>query len=127
MFKSFGKLEIREGVRIVGCYDIARYYQRLFQMAHWNTIPSQLPAHGLHLSIYLPDIHGKNVDVSPINHLNDERIEFEYNPEDMVITRKNVWVNVKCDRAMEIKNMLGIVDKNFWGWHFTVCNFKFEK
>jgi hypothetical protein len=124
MFTSSGRLQIDNGVRIIGDYDIVRYYQRLFQMAHWNTVKSQLPAHGLHLSIYLPDIHGKNVDVSPIKHLIGERIEFEYDPEDIVITKKNVWVNVKCPRAQEIKDMLKIVDKNFWGFHCVLLNFK---
>ena len=93
-------------------------------MAHWNTVKSQLPAHGNHLSIYLPEIHGKKIDLSPITHLAGEKIEFEYNPEDIVITRKNVWMNVKCPRAQEIKDMLGIVDKNFYGFHVTLMNFK---
>ena len=123
MFKSYAKLEIDNGVRLVGCYDIVRYYQRLFQMAHWNTVKSQLPAHGTHISIALPSIHG-NFDVSPIKHLAGEIIDFEYNPEDIVITRKNVWMNVKCPRAQEIKDMMKIVDKNFFGYHLVLCNFK---
>ena len=125
MFKSCGYLQIKDGVRIICSYDIVRYYQKLFQMAHWNTVKSQLPAHGCHVSIALPSIHG-NFDVSPIKHLAGEIIEFEYNPEDIVITRKNVWMNVKCPRAQEIKDMLQIVDKNFFSYHLVVCNFKFE-
>jgi hypothetical protein len=125
MFKSFGRLQIEKGVRIVGCYDIVRYYQRLFQMAHWNTVKSQLPAHGTHISIALPGIHG-NFDTSPINQLAGEKIYFEYNPEDIVITKKNIWMNVKCPKAQEIKDMMKIVDKNFWGFHLVVGNFKFK-
>jgi len=93
-------------------------------MAHWNTIPSQLPRHFFHISIYLPDIHGKNIDITPIKHLAGKRIEFEYDPTQVVITRKNIWMNVKCDEAQKIKDMLGIVDKNFWGFHVTILNFK---
>ena len=126
MYKSNGYLQIMNGVRIICSYDICRYYQRLFQMAHWNTIPSQLPAHGTHISIALPAIHG-NFDVNPIKQLDGEVIEFEYNPEDIVITRKNVWMNVKCNRAQEIKDMMKIVDRNFFGYHMVLTNFKFEK
>ena len=126
MFKSRGKLQISNGVRIVSSFELCRYYKKLFELAHWNTIPSQLPRHGCHISIYLPDIHGKNIDTSKINHLEGEQIEFSYNPENFIITKKNVWMNVDCPRALEIKNMMGIVDKNFWCFHIVVTNFKFE-
>jgi len=126
MFKSYGTLEIRNGVRIITDFDIIRYYKKLFELYHWNTVKSQLPKHKAHISIYLPDIHGKNVDMSPITHLDGKRIEFSYNPENMIITRKNVWMNVDCPEAANIKNMLKIVDNNFLGYHIVVTNFKFE-
>jgi len=124
VFKSIGKLQIEKGVRIICSYDIVRYYQRLFQLYNWNTVKSQLPAHGAHISIYLPDIHGKNIDISPIKHLEGKRIEFEYDPTNITISKKNVWMNVKCEEAMEIKNMMKIIDTNFWGFHCTLLNFK---
>ena len=123
-FKATGKLEILNGVRIIAPFDMVLYYQKLFTMATWNTVKSQLPRHGAHISIYLPDIHGKNVDMTPILYMKGKKIEFEYDPLDFIITRKNVWMKVRCEEANKIKDMLKIVDKNFLGFHMTVLNFK---
>ena len=124
MFKSNGRLEIRNGVRIITSLDFCLYYQRLFGYYTYKTIKSQIPMHGGHISIYLPDIHGKNIDTSIIKHLSGKIIEFEYTPENIVITRKNVWTPVICPEALIIKNQLNVIDKNFLGFHLTLCNFK---
>lgn len=124
MFKSSGILQISNGVRIIANYDLCRYYKQLFEYSNWNTVKSQLPKHGAHISIYLPDIHGKNIDISPIKHLAGTRIAFKYDPSKITITKKNIWMAVECTDAMKIKNMLKIVDKNFWGFHLVVSNFK---
>lgn len=126
MYKSYGMLEIHNGVRIVAPLDFVLYYQKLYSMYTWNTIKSQIPKHKSHISIYLPDIHGRNVDMSPILHLKGKRIEFEYDPINFTITKKNVWMLIKCDDAEKIKKMLNITDKNFLGYHMVVCNFKFD-
>jgi hypothetical protein len=126
MFKSYGYLQILNGVRIIAPFDFVLYYQKLFTMATWNTVKSQIPKHKAHISIYLPDIHGKNIDISIIKHLSGKKIEFYYNPTDFVITKKNVWMKVNCQEAETIKQQLNIVDKNFLGFHMVVCNFKFD-
>jgi hypothetical protein len=123
-YKASGKLEIKSGVRIIAPVDFILYYQKLFTMATWNTIKSQTPQHGAHISIVLPKIHGEAADLSPIHQWNGKRIEFEYNPLDIIITKKNVWMKVKCDEAENIKKILGITDKNFLGFHMTILNFK---
>lgn len=124
MFKSYGKLQISNGVRIMAPFDIVLYYRTLFSYDTYNTIKSQTPKHFAHISIYLPDIHGKNVDTSVIKHLEGKRIEFEYDPTQFRITTKNVWMLVKCEEAERIKKQLNIVDKNFLGFHMVVANFK---
>jgi hypothetical protein len=66
------------------------------------------------------------VDIRNVMSLNGQKIEFEYDPTDICITTKNVWMKVKCNEAQIIKDNLGIIDKNFKGFHLTICNFKFE-
>lgn len=126
MFKAKGKLEIRKGVRIVITnLDLIRYYQKLFSFYTYKTVKSQLPMYGTHVSIYLPKIHGiVNTDV--IKHLDGKEIEFEYDVENIRVTKKNIWMSVFCVEADEIKKQLNLVDKSFLGYHLTIANFKFE-
>lgn len=124
MYRAYGHLQIDNGVRIIAPFDFVLYYQKLYSMSTWNTVKSQLPKHKAHISIYLPDIHGRNVDTSVITHMKGKKIYFEYNPVDFTVTRKNVWMSVKCDEAEAIKKQLKIVDRNFLGYHMVVCNFK---
>jgi len=125
MYKGKGKLEIRNGIRIIVNYDLIRYYQKLFSFYTYKTVKFQSPMHGSHISIYLPKIHG-SIDLSSVNYLNGVDIEFEYHPDSFTITKKNVWMKVVCPLADEIKKKLDIVDKNFLGYHLTILNFKFD-
>jgi hypothetical protein len=127
MFKSHGYLQIEQGVRILTPLDLILYYQKLFSLATWHTRKFQTPKHLGHISIYLPNIHGENGSMAPIKHLNGHEISFQYDPADITITQKNVWMKVICEEAQAIKDNLKIVDKNFLGFHLVICNFKFEK
>jgi hypothetical protein len=69
----------------------------------WET-----PRHGGHISLYIPEIHGRNVKIPSIVR-NGERIAFEYDPINLRMGGskfKNCWFPVKCERGNEIKRIL---------------------
>ena len=125
MFSSYGYVKIDTALRISVDIDFIRYYQKLFNYYFYNTVKNQLPAHQGHISVILPKIH-KNIDIGNLMVYNDLRVDFEYNPEDITITHKNVWMAVKCKWAEDIKRKLDIIEKDFWGFHIVICNFKFN-
>ncbi len=124
MYKSYGRLEINNGVRILMNLDFVLYYQKLFGYYTYNTVRNQIPKHKSHISIYLPDIHGKHIKTDCIKYLAGKNIEFSYDPTNIFITKKNVWMVVDCYEAHIIKDKLGIIDRNFKGFHLTILNFK---
>lgn len=125
MFKSYGKIEVKNGIRIILEADFIRYYKRLLDFYYFHTLKNQPPKHGAHLSIVLPDIH-KNIDISKALIYNDTIVDFEYNPEEVIITKKNVWMKANCDFAEKLKKELNVVENDFWGFHIVICNFKFN-
>ena len=125
MFKAYGIVEVRKGVRINLNLDFIRYYRALYNFYTYQTVKNQLPMYGAHISVILPAIH-KGVDFLPAIKYNRNKVEFEYDPKSVFISKKNVWMNVKCEWAEKLKKELGIVENNFWGYHLTICNFKNE-
>jgi len=123
--KMTGKIEVNNGLRVKVDLDFCRYYMWLATKYHYNTQKYQLPMHGAHISIYLPHIHGK-IDLTPYKKLHGSLVDFDYDLNNIVITKKNVWIPVKSSAAYEIKKSMGITDKNFLGFHLTVCNTKFD-
>jgi hypothetical protein len=126
MFKSYGKIEVKNGVRIICGIDICRYYQKLIHMYYFNTVKTQLPAHNAHITLANPKIH-KGADYERAKKYIDKRVEFWYSPEDAYISRVNFWFPVKCDWAENIREELNIIDgSNWWGYHLTIANVKFN-
>ena len=126
MFKSHGKLEINNGVRIVADWDLIRYYHQLVEYYTYQTKRLQLPAHGAHITIVNPKIH-KNVDLNLCKNIRGIKVEFFYYPEKIYVSPKNYWIPVTCEFADNLKKSLNVKETNNWlGFHLTVCNNKFN-
>ena len=51
MFKTTGKIQVKNGIRIIGDLDMIRYYHRLIEFYTYRTEKLQLPAHGCHVTL----------------------------------------------------------------------------
>jgi hypothetical protein len=126
MFKSFGKLEINNGVRIITSIDFVLYYKWLIEKHFYNTRKFQIPKHLAHSTLINPKIH-KNVDISMAKKYVGKKIEFEYNPLEIYESKVNFWIPIICPEGDEIKKKCNVDDgKNYWGLHLTICNTKFD-
>jgi hypothetical protein len=127
--KSYGKLYVGDDVvRIVVSDDFIRYYKNLVDKQ--VRLFTHSPAHGAHISIHNPKIHGKLLPQQK-KFLKDayggRKISFEY---DLNIieggktkkTFRNWYMNVKSITGEAIckylKNNMGK------GMHITICNTK---
>lgn len=124
MFRSTGRIEIANGIRVKVEGDICSYYRKLFAHSVYFTKKSQLPTYGAHISIVLPEIH-KIVDYSLATGYSGKVVDFYYDPENTFISKKNIWINVNLPIGEEVKKLFNIQENNFWGYHLVVCNFKF--
>lgn len=125
MFKSFGKIQVQDGIRIITSHDTILYYHRLVDEYFFHCKKFQLPAHGAHVTIVNPKIH--KVNWAKARKYIGKVVEFEVFPEDAHISAVNVWLPVFCDFADELKRELGVDDdRNYWGLHLTICNKKFN-
>jgi len=125
MFKSVGKIQVRDGVRIIADLDLIRYYHRLIDFYHYRTEKLQLPAHGAHVTLINPKLH--NVNWKNALPLNGKEVEFEYFPENAFESRVNFWIPVKCEYADALKRLLKVNDgPRYLGLHMTVANRKFN-
>jgi len=124
MFKSYGKLQIDNGVRIIVKLDFLLYYKRLIEMYHYNTLKLQIPKHLGHITLINPKIH-KNVNYDNAKKYIGKYIEFSYNPLEIYESRVNFWIPVISPQADLIKKECNVDDgKNYWGLHCTVGNMK---
>jgi hypothetical protein len=125
MFKTFGYLQVSDGIRIIANIDLIRYYHRLVDWHFYRCQKFQLPAHGAHVTIVNPKIH--KVNWAKARKYIGKVVEFDVYPEDAHISAVNVWLPVRCNFADEIKKELGVDDgRNYWGLHATVANKKFN-
>jgi len=126
IFKGKGRLQIDNGVRIVTNSDIVRYYQWLIHKYHYNTIKTQTPAHGAHVTLWNPNLH-RTANVDAIRQYEGKTIEFEYDAGNVYGGRTNFWIPVNCDEGYDLIAKMGIIYNKQWqGLHMTVCNFKFN-
>lgn len=123
--KLTGIIEIRNGIRINISGDICAYYRKLFIYHTYRTKRCQSPLYGNHISIVLPDIHGFQ-DFTKVKEFHRQETVAWYNPEDLVVSPKNVWLKVHLPIGDRIKEKLKIKEKNFFGYHLVCANFKFH-
>lgn len=125
--RAEGTIEINNGVRIVTRLDMCRYYQWLIEKAHWDTINTQLPKHGSHITVVNPKIHDVSNGYEVVKSFGGKKVTFLYNPEDIYISKVNFWTPVICDIEKPIKRLMKIKDKtNYLGLHMTFANVKFN-
>ena len=125
MFKSLGKIQVKNGVRIIADWDLIRYYHKLIDYHNYRTEKLQLPAHGAHITLINPKIHKVNCKLA--EKFAGKEVEFVYYPEKTFISRVNYWIPVECEYAESLKKILGVVDNSrYLGLHLTVCNKKFN-
>lgn len=118
--------DINNGVRVVFGFDFCRYYAWLINREFWGTIKTQFPAHGSHLTISNPKIHG-NIDYSKVEKYRNMKVVFDYDPTMLYISKVNFWMPARLPIGAEIKKILNITESPHWkGDHLTVCNKKFE-
>lgn len=126
MIKCCGKVQIDNGIRIVTSIDICLYYRRLIHSHYYETIKTQVPSHGAHITVANPKIH-KEAYYDLAKKYLDKSVEFFYSPEDVYISNVNFWFPVKCEWADNVRAELNINDgPSWWGYHLTVCNKKFN-
>ena len=126
MFKSKGKIEVTNGIRILTDLDFILYYKWLIDKYNYNTIKLQIPKHLGHITIVNPKIH-KNVDCELARKYHGDIVDFTYDPFNMYISKVNYWIPVKCVWADMLKKDLNVDDGyNYWGLHITIANKKFN-
>lgn len=126
--KSEGKIEISGGaVRLKVSIDFIKYYKSLIDKEY--KIFTNFPAHGSHITLFHPKIHGK-LDSFKAKFVKkfycNQKISFEYNPHIIMGGHKkdfrNWYVWVKSEQLNEISNYLEADRGN--GLHLTICNTK---
>lgn len=121
-----GRIEVDNGVRIVTDVDICKYYQWFIKREFWNTVKTQLPAHGGHITIVNPKIHNVT-DFNDVLEYHGREVSFDICPEQLYISKVNFWIPARAAVEHEIKYLCAAQDKSdFWGLHLTVCNRKFN-
>lgn len=124
--KSEGSLIIKDGaIRLVTGYDLIHYYKtfvdKQFKMF------THTPAHGGHITLLNPKIHGKLDEKKGRflwNYYSGKRIPFEYNPYIYVGGKTKGFLNFyMVVRGIELDNIcnhLGVIQN----YHITISNTK---
>ena len=116
-----------KGLKIKVSLDFLHYYLWLTRKATWNTIKIVPPKYNAHISVTLPHIHGWD-KVNKSSKYAGRNVAFRYTGD--VIEGgswfRNFWMPVECPKAERIKEKLGIVEKNFLGFHLTLGSTKAE-
>lgn len=128
--KAKGKLRVsEEKIYIETNVDFCKYYAWLYKKATWNTQKINLPAHGAHINISNPKIHGK-LNLAKYKYLNNKEVEFIYNIEGNFGGFQkgflNFWLDIECNIVHSIASELGILKetKGFSPFHITIFNTK---
>lgn len=122
--KATGKIQIKDGVRVMLSDDFCRYYQ-WFITRQFPWIKTQLPAHRSHCTLVNPKLH-KVFDFSSVRHYSGQTVEVFYSL-DSIKSPKNFWFPAKCDAYWEMRKILNFQETSNWlGLHLVVCNTKFN-
>lgn len=103
--------------------EIGKYYRELYYLSRYKVEKIQRPAWEAHISVIR--------DEPPLDKYkklwekyNGVQINFEYDPMKSKCDETYVWFPVKCDRALEIREELGLSRQPFFPLHLTIGNFK---
>lgn len=127
MFEYQSQFYFDKGLKIKVSFDFLNYYLWHLRKGTYNTIRIAPPKYGSHISVTLPAIHDKK-KVRESAKYAGKSVTFRYSGE--IIEGgtwfKNYWMPVECSKAEKIKKSLGIIDKNFLGFHITLGSNKSE-
>ena len=124
-----GIIKFTDCLRVNINNDFCFYYKWLIEKHYYNTLKLQTPAHGCHITLYRPTIHGQ-INFDKVYNFIDKVVEFEYDPTNIRIGGQskgfmNFYVPVYSDEFSRIEKKLGIRNKtNFLGYHITLVNNK---
>lgn len=129
MFSVIGIVEFRDGLRLRIDNDFCRYYKVLIEKSLFLTKKYQIPAHGAHLTIYNPKIHGF-ISPSRLRKYAGQRDEIMYDPlyciqgirVDMFYFPAYSKLSETIKKELQINN-----GPNYHGDHITICNRKNNK
>lgn len=125
MFKYETRFYWHKGLKIEVERDFFLYYLWHFYRSPEGTLGFTQPMYKNHISVTLKQHHGEEAYRASKKYAG-QAVTFSYSGE----IRKggswftNYWMPVICPRADEIKRELGIVEKNFLGYHLTLVNNK---
>jgi len=138
MFKSTGRLRYSPTINgsmnrrnggstkwwlVIDCDpEIGRYYRSLYQMWSYNVSELRRPAWETHISVIRDE---KPPNESDWMKYDGQTIEFVYTP-DLEFNGIYVWLPVTCNRALDIREELGLNRNPFYNLHLTVGNRKEE-
>jgi hypothetical protein len=127
MIRATGKIQVNNGIRIVTHIDFCRYYLWLWHQHIYHTHKYQLPAHGSHITIQNPRIHGPLI-LAEFQDLNGQEVDFWYDVNKAHVSRVNVWLPVFCDWADKFRKKNRIPITYFAGssLHITIGNIKYN-
>lgn len=131
IYESTGRLKLdATGLRVHIEHDFVNYYKKLIDMAVYNTQRLFTPRHGAHISVVIKSLHARQFDVSKLQKYHNRIVNFRYDT-DIRIGGKgrgfvNYWMPVDFPDGFIIKRYLGIVDRNFQGFHITIASNKHE-
>jgi hypothetical protein len=120
------------------CDDLARYYRSLFNHVNRAWYQLHAPAWGSHISVVCDEIPAsENLQFWEAH--DGEEVEFFYEPilytaalevtgnEPRVIplepgynNGQYVWLDVRCERAIELRRELGLSPEPFYPLHLTI-------
>lgn len=102
---------------------IGRYYRDLFAMHRHNVELLQRPLWDAHISV-VRDEEPKADFKALWNKYQGQPIEFFYDGFDATGNGTYVWLPVRCDRALDIREELGLPRMPYFNLHLTIGNLK---
>lgn len=100
--------------------EIGRYYRELYRLNYYSVHTIQRPSWGAHISIISDE---KPPDETHWRKHEGKLIEFEYS----YMLEGNgmyVWLPVLCEKALDIREELGLKRNPFYPLHLTIGNRK---
>jgi len=127
--QGIGVIKFTDCLRVIIDNDFCHYYKWLIEKHYYNTLKLQTPAHGCHISIYNPKIHGQ-INFNKVHNFVDKTVYFTYDP--LTIRQGgymkgfvNFYMPVYSQTFQRIEQKLGISNgNNFLGYHITLANNK---
>lgn len=125
MFTIKTKFYFDKGLKIAVDQEVLRYYMWQIARGPHDTLGQQTPMRKAHISVILPRIHGGEItELSRQFDGHEVEVTCDGDIHQGGSWFTNYWVMFQCSHATHIKKLLGVREKNFLGYHLTICNNK---